>query len=91
MIPVSHGRIYGIRFIQHTDDDDQILYEVTAEQELTAEHRAEVLTMFNAISMVEYYRFYAYMECKTDALAESFFMAWVPLTLEALYSYLHRE
>jgi hypothetical protein len=92
MFPVNATQIFGIRFIQRSDDtDDQILYELTAEQELTADHKTEILTMFEAISMIDYYRFYAYMECKTDQLSECYFMAWVPLTLEALYSYLHAK
>lgn len=91
MILTSNGKIFGLRFIQETEDNEygktimHIVYEVFYDNEMTKEQLSNSKKIFDNIQYMEYYRFYYYTECTTDNSNDnSYIMCWMPLTKEKL-------
>ncbi len=94
MTLTSNGKIFGLRFIQETEDYEyghkimHIVYEVFYDNEMTKEQLTESKIIFDNIQYMEHYRFYYYTECTTTEKQELFdntyIMCWMPITKEKL-------
>lgn len=94
MTIISNNKVFGLRFIQETEDYEygniimNIVYEVIYDNEMTKEQFAESKIIFDNIQYMEHYRFYYYSECITTEQQYNFdntyFMCWMPITKEKL-------
>ena len=93
MTLTSNGKIFGLRFIQESEDYEyghsimNIVYEIIYDNEITKEQLADSKIIFDNIQYMEHYRFYYYTECTTDNYNNgdnTYIMCWMPITKEKL-------